>query len=185
MRLVGTPELVVIGILIVYIAFTPGLPVIRQILSTSLGKALVLAGIVAVWKYVSHPVALLLLVNYVRCSGMREFMDNPPPAAGATPPPNSYCPENSFFDMGQCKNSTTGQSVPTVTCLPSQSWDGTKCVGGGTPPPASMMPPAMPPPPATSSTAAKQPFTNLTPAMAGGVQPDIKEAMTIYAPANF
>jgi hypothetical protein len=187
MRLVGSSEWIVVGVLIVYIAFTPGLPVVRQMLSTSIGKALALAGIVAVWKYVSHPVALLLLVNYVRCSGMREFMDNQLPE-------NTYCPENTFFDMGTCKNSTTGESVSTVTCLPDQTWSGSQCVGPSGPPatpaiPAEMapavssaMPPAMPPPPAVSSTTAKQPFTNLSPGMVGGVQPDLKKTYENFAP---
>jgi hypothetical protein len=187
MRLVGTSELVVVGVLIAYIAFTPGFPVVRQFLSTGVGKALGLAAIVAVWKYVSHPVALLLLVNFVRCSGMRESMANQLPE-------NTYCPADHFYDMGQCKNSTTGQSVPTVTCSATQSWNGTECIGGDpavappasdampSPPPVAIPPAAMPSPPATSSTTMKQPFTNLTPAMAGGVQPDMKEGYSNFAP---
>ena len=191
MRLTGTSELVVIGGMIAYIAFTPGFSVVRQFLSTSVGKALGLVVFVAVWKYVSHPVALLLLVNYVRCSGMREFMDNPPPETAAALPENTYCPEGTLFDNGQCMNSTTGQAAPATTCLPSQTWDGSKCVLAGTGmtppppmPPATMpSPPVSPPsPPTTSTTTMKQPFTNLTPAMVGGVQPDMKEAYENFAP---
>jgi len=179
MRLVGTTEWIVIGVLIAYIAFTPGFPVVRQFLSTGLGKAIGLAAIVGVWKYVSHPVALLLLVNYVRCSGLREFMDNPPPpppASGSAPPPDTYCPENYTFDNGQCRNNTTGQTTPATVCLAGQTWDGNACVGTGTTAPVAPPPAAMPPPPTTSSTTMKQPFTLMSGApVSGGYQPDIKE----------
>jgi hypothetical protein len=40
----------------------------------------------------------------------------------------------------------------------------------------------MSPPMTTSSTTTKQPFTNMTPAMVGGGQPDLKERMGNYAP---
>lgn len=180
MRLVGTQEWIVIGVLIAYLAFTPGFPMVRQFLSTGLGKAIGLAAIVAVWKYGSHPVALLLLVNFVRCSGMREYLENPTPGAAGAAPPNTHCPENYSFDNGQCKNKTTGQSIPATVCLPGQTWDGTKCAGSSAaaaPTPA----PEVMPPPSTSSTAMKQPFTNLTPAMIGGVQPSMRDDK--YAPA--
>ena len=182
MRLVGTSEWVVIGVLILYVALTPGFPVVRQFLSTGVGKALGLAAIIAVWKYVSQPVALLLLVNYVRCSGMREFMEDGSGATTTTPPPNTYCPSDYKFENGQCMG-PTGQSTPAVVCLTGQTWDGDKCVGSATPPPPPSSPPAtMPAPPSTSSTTTKQPFTNMTPATYGGVQPDLKETMGNYAP---
>ena len=176
MRLVGTQEWIVIGVLIAYIAFTPGFPMVRQFLSTGLGKALGLAAVIATWKYVSHPVALLLLVSFVRCCGMREFMDNPPPAVG-TPPSNTHCPEDYTMENGQCKNKTTGLTTPATVCLAGQTWDGAQCT---TAPPAATPPPAMAPP-TTSSTEMKQPFTNMTPAAAGGVQPSMKDDK--YAPA--
>jgi hypothetical protein len=176
MRLVGTSEWIVIGVLIAYLAFTPGLPVVRQFLSTGLGKAIGLAVIVGVWKYVSHPVALLLIVNYVRCAGMREFMDNP---STTTPPPNTYCPENYSYDNGQCKNKTTGQSTAATVCMTGETWDGNKCVKPtATPPPA-----AAPPPPSTSSTTTKQPFTLMSAApVAGGVQANDGKQKENFAP---
>jgi hypothetical protein len=118
-------------------------------------------------------------VSILRCSSMREFMENPPVAGVAPgPPPNTHCPENYMFDNGQCKNKTTGQTLPVTVCLEGQTWDGTKCAGSSA---ASAPPSAMPPPPTTSSTTTKQPFTNMTPALVGGVQPDMKEDK--YAPA--
>jgi len=167
MRLVGTSEWIAVAVLIAYIAFTPGLPVVRQFLSTGIGKAVALAVVVYTWKSVSQPVALLLLVSVLRCSSMREFMDNP---STSTLPANTYCPMDYTYENGQCKNKA-GQSTAATVCVAGETWDGNKCVKPtATPPPA-----AMPPPPSTSSTTTKQPFTNLTPAMYGGVQPDIKE----------
>ncbi len=176
MRISQKTEWILIAALIAYIAFTPGLAVVRQLLSTNVGKAVGLAAVVAVWKHVSPIVALLLTVSLVRCASMREYMENgstaPPTASG--PPPNTYCPDNHSFDNGQCKNTTTGQTIPATVCLTGQTWDGVKCVGGSTPTP-STPPPAMPPPPSTSSTTTKQPFTLMSAAPVGGVQPDIKE----------
>lgn len=178
MRLVGTSELIVSGVLILYIAFTPGFPMVRQFLSTGVGKAVALAVFVGVWKYVSHLVALLLLVNYIRCSGMREGLENPKSTdTGSSMPPNTFCPENHDFENGACKNKNTGAAVPASVCMPGQSWDGTKCVGAST---ATELP-VVTPPPSTSSTEMKQPFTNMTPAMYGGVQPSMKDDK--YAPA--
>jgi hypothetical protein len=179
MRLVGTSEWIVVGVLIAYIAFTPGFPVVRQFLSTGLGKAVGLAVIVAAWKYVSHPVALLLLVNYVRCSGMREFMESGSGSTGSTGttgssgttlPPNTYCPEDTTFDNGQCKNKITGQSVAATICLTGQTWDaaGKKCVGSSSA--------------SSPDTAAKQGFANIAPAgFREGFQPNMKEKGN-YAP---
>ncbi len=184
MRISQKTEWILIAALIAYIAFTPGLSAVRQLLSTNVGKAVGLVAVVAVWKHVSPVVALLLTVSLVRCASMREYMESgstaPPTASG--PPPNTYCPDNHTYDNGQCKNNTTGQSVPAKVCMEGQTWDGVKCVGGSTPPPTtSTPPPAMPPPPSTSSTTSKQPFTLMSAAPVGGVQPDTKE--TFYAPA--
>jgi hypothetical protein len=161
MRLSQTTEWVLIAVLILYIAFTPGIPMVRDFMRTSIGKAVSLAVIVYVWKYVSEPVALLLTVHFVRCSGMREGMTNPttPPPPSMTPPATSStavpmttptapsttgsCPDGYTLENGQCKNKE-GQSTPV------------------------MMGPS-----STSTTAVKQPFTNMTPAyVPGGAQPD-------------
>jgi hypothetical protein len=181
MRLVGTSEWIVVGVLILYIAFTPGFPVVRDALSTGVGKAVGLAVIVATWKYVSHPVALLLLVSFVRCSGMREHMES------GSAPPNTHCPVDYTYQDGQCKNASGG-SVPAVTCTTGESWDGTKCTASSppppvTPPPVTPPPATAPPPPSTSSTTIKQPFTTMTPApVVGNYQPNDtgKENFSIF-----
>jgi hypothetical protein len=63
MKLTGKQEWIAIAALILYIAFTPGLPLVRDLLSGSVGKAVGLGVIMWVWKTVSKPVALLLLVK--------------------------------------------------------------------------------------------------------------------------
>lgn len=183
MRVSQNTEWAILAVLVAYIAFTPGVQAMRDLLSTGLGKALYLGAVVAAWKYVSPLVAVLLVVNFVRCASMREYADDPSMKPGA-PPKDTHCPENYMFDNGQCKNKTTGQSIPATVCLPGQTWDGSKCAGSST---ASSPPPmTTPSPPATSSTTTKQPFTNMTPSpVAGGVQPDIKEKYTQYSPATF
>ncbi len=184
MRISQKTEWILIAALIAYIAFTPGLQAVRQILSTDIGKALGLAAVVAVWKYVSPVVALLLTVSLLRCASMREYMENP---SSSTPPPNTHCPENYMFDNGQCKNISNGQTIPASVCLTGQTWDGSKCVSGSSsepsgPPSTPTPPPTVTPPPSTSSTTTKQPFTLMSAAPVGGVQPSIKEKEN-FAPA--
>lgn len=77
MRLTQTQEWTLVAALIVYIAFTPGFQAVRSLLSTQVGKAVGLAVIAYVWKNVSALVALLLTVNFIRCSGIREGMESP------------------------------------------------------------------------------------------------------------
>jgi hypothetical protein len=81
------------------------------------------------------------------------------PASGTTLPANTYCPENYSFDNGQCKNKTTGQTIPATVCLVGQTWDGTKCAGSSS---------ASAPP----DTGSKQNYVNYSPSpVSGGYQP--------------
>jgi len=148
MRISQNTEWAILAALILYVAFTPGFPVVRQFLSTGVGKAVGLTVIVATWKYVSPAIALLLTVNFVRCSGMRESMED---GSGSTSlPPNTSCPPDYTYVNGQCKNASGG-SVAAIT----------------TPPPAAA-PPASPPPPPS-------PPPMPSPPASGGFQPDMKE----------
>lgn len=179
MKLTGNNEWIAIGALILYIAFTPGFPVVRQLLSSGIGKALGLGLIVYVWKFVSEPVALLLLVNFVRCASMREYMTNP----------NTHCPSPFTLtpEGDACKDASGNSGPPPTICLPGQTWNGTICAGASTATTAG----TTPPPPAvgptgnsvtttsssTGSTGTIQRFTNM-----GGVQPNSKDT-TGFAPA--
>ena len=184
MRISQKTEWVLIAVLVAYIAFTPGVQAVRDLLSTGVGKAVYLAAVVAAWKYVSPLVSILLVVNFVRCASMREFADDPSmKPASSTAPPNTHCPDDYKFENGQCKG-MSGQTVPATVCLAGQTWDGNKCVGSATTS-TTTPPPTVTPPPSTSSTTTKQPFSNMTPApVVGGVQPDMKEKFSEqFAPA--
>jgi hypothetical protein len=169
MRLSATTEWIVIGVLILYIAFTPGIPMVRQFLSTQVGKAVGLAAVVYVWKYVSEPVALLLTVNFVRCAGMREYLDMP----------ESHCPSGYTLQNGTCK-SEGKPDKPATVCgdAAKPKWDpvAEKCVAadatttmgtGGSAGSSS----------SSSSSSTRQTFVDLTPdSYAGaGVQPTEKK----------
>lgn len=69
MLLSSRNEWIAISALIAYIAFVPRMAIVREVLSTPIGKAAALAGIVYVYKFVSCPLALLLAIAYVRCAG--------------------------------------------------------------------------------------------------------------------
>lgn len=175
MRLSTNTELIVLGVLILYIAFTPGFPIVRQFLSTSVGKAAGLALIVYVWKYVSEPVALLLTVNYVRCAGMREGM--------VVSPPQSYCPAGYNLQNNICKKEGFPDK-PATSCLDPAlpKWDevAEKCISADsspTPTPGavtttpSVMTPTMPTPPVTKQTFVGSAYEG------AGVQPSEKKGV--------
>lgn len=125
MRLTKTTEWAVIGALIVYIAFTPGFQVVRDFLSSGIGKVLALSAIVYVWKYVSQPIAILLTISVVRCMGMREGMKNP----------NAHCPSGfTLSDDNTCKDAEGKVGPPATICLEGQTWNSTanKCEGSST-----------------------------------------------------
>ena len=161
MRISQNTELVLVVVLVLYTAFTPGFPAVRQFLSTGVGKAVGLGAIVAVWKYVSPLAALLLTVDFIRCATLREYMENPPM--------EPHCPADYTLENGQCKGKS-GQSIPATICTKEKPvWDGDKCVATTAPATA---PPMTTPTPPPSSSETKQHFTAMTP---GGVQPSEKE----------
>ena len=125
MRLSATTEWIVIGVLILYIAFTPGIPVVREFLSTQVGKAVGLGVVVYVWKYVSEPVALLLTVNFVRCAGMREYLVNMPSTTS-----EKHCPSGYKLKEGTCKKEGSPDKPATVCSETKPKWDAEagKCV---------------------------------------------------------
>ena len=122
MKLATNTEWAIIAALVIYIAFTPGLPIVRQLLSTGVGKAAALGVIVYVWKYVSQPIAFLLLVSFLRCASMREGMKNP----------NAHCPTGfTLSDDNTCKDDKGNQGPPPTICLTGQTWNSStnRCEG--------------------------------------------------------
>ena len=160
-------EMIAVGILIVYLAFGPGLPIVRDLLSTPIGKALALAGIVYVYKYVSCSVALLLVIWYVRCSsGSWEGFTTPT----TTVQPTCTCPDGYAYDSvsKECKpTSSMSGSVP-----PESTPSSTMGASVSTPPPNSAVSTA----PMTTPTPTMPP---VPPSSMGGVQPSTGVSSTV------
>lgn len=148
-------EWIVVGALIAYLAFIPSLQIVRDLLATPVGKALALAGIVYVHKYISCPVALLLVIGYVRCMGSSwEGFTTPTTIVQ----PTCTCPDGYAYDSvaKECKaSSSMSGSVP-----PEPSVGSTTGASVSMPPPNSSVSsapmttpmPTMPPVPPSSSS---------------------------------
>ena len=160
-------EMIAVGILIVYLAFGPGISVVRDLLSTSIGKALALAGIVYVYKYVSCSVALLLVIWYVRCSRSSwEGFTTPT----TTVQPTCTCPDGYAYDSmsKECKpTSAMSGSVP-----PESAPSSTMGASVSTPPPNAAISTA----PMTTPMPTMPP---VPPSSMGGVQPSTGVSSTV------
>lgn len=77
MRIPLNTEYAIVGALIVYTVFLPSLPIVRQLLSSSIGVAAGIALVYWVAKNVSVPLALVVLIAVVRSSSaiLREHME--------------------------------------------------------------------------------------------------------------
>lgn len=119
-------EWIAVGALILYIAFVPTIPAIRDFLGSALGKVAGLAAIVYVWKYVSEPVAILLVVVLLRAGAIREFADD----ASMKPDVTQHCEKG--YEMTKdkkCKSATGTETKSPIECTSSQEWDGIgKCI---------------------------------------------------------
>jgi len=122
MKLSRNTEWGIIIALVAYLAFTPGLQVVKDILATSVGKAVSLLAIIYVWKYVSAAIALLLLVGYIRCAKTNVWEM----FTGAEE--TCVCEGTGYIwdkESKTCKNAegSTG-AVKTCSCANGYSWDG-------------------------------------------------------------
>ena len=159
-------ELFVVGALIALIAFGPRIQAVRDLLSSSVGKAAALAGIVYVHQKVSCAAALLLVVLYVRCQGSSwEGFTTPT----ATVAPTMSCPDGYALD------------AVTKTCMPSSSMSGSVPA----PPESSMGASVTTPPPnsAVSTAPMTTPMPTMPPVMpptsVGGPQPSGGSSSTV------
>ena len=160
-------EMIAVGVLIAYLAFGPHVPAVREILSTSVGKAVALAGIVYVYKFVSCSLALLLVVWYLRCSsGSWEGFTTPT----TTVQPTCTCPDGYAYDSmsKECKpTSSMSGSVP-----PESTPSSTMGASVSTPPPNSAVSTA----PMTTPMPTMPP---VPPSSMGGVQPSTGVSSTV------
>lgn len=88
MRLSTKNEWIVVGLLSLYVAFVPQIPMAREFMSTSIGRLSAMASVIFTWKYVSELVAVLLAIVYIRCmlAPVWEGLEMPPTAGVPMPP---------------------------------------------------------------------------------------------------
>jgi len=67
MRLSTKNEWIAVGLLSLYIAFAPHMPMMRDFMATAVGRLSAMASVIFTWKYVSELVAVLLAIIYLRC----------------------------------------------------------------------------------------------------------------------
>jgi hypothetical protein len=123
MKLTRKTEWAIIAVLIVYIAFSSGFQIVKDILATPLGKAAGLAAIVAVWKFVSPTIALLLAISFLRCakSNVWEMFSGAETACTCETPGAIWDAQSKT-----CKDATGNAAGPvkTCTCSNGYAWDG-------------------------------------------------------------
>ena len=111
MRIPQNTEYAIVGALIVYTVFLPSFPIVRQLLSSSVGVAAGIALVYWVAKTVSLPLSLVVLVAVIRSSSavIREHMDC------------SDCMEGYEFDSGtkMCKKEGA-TDLPPICAAPTK-----------------------------------------------------------------
>jgi hypothetical protein len=134
MMLTGRNEWIAIAALILYIAFIPCPGVMTAFFSSSIGKMVALGVIVYVLKYVSIPVAILMLVAVDRKGALREYLEG---ETGMTPPAMSTdfkCPDEFIYSADK-KMCTKGTETRPPTCDDAtMTWDSAegKCKSSAT-----------------------------------------------------
>lgn len=123
MKLSRQQELIVAGLLIVYLAFTPGFQIIRDILGMPIGRAVALAAIVYVFKFVSASIALLLLIGYMRCVRMNIWEGADDASMKDPTIPEHKCDTGYTYSPvdGKCKDSKGDLKEATTFC-PVTGW---------------------------------------------------------------
>lgn len=128
--LTGRNEWIAIGALIAWIAFVPCPYAMKQFFATPLGKVVALGAVIYAWKYVSCPVAILLLVAFLRSGAIREYLEA---ATGVTPPTegnNFKCPSEFVYNAGTKMCSKGTENKPPECNDASMLWDASagRCV---------------------------------------------------------
>jgi len=86
MRLSTKNEWIVAGLLSLYVAFVPHVPMAKEFMSTAVGRLSAMASVIFTWKYVSELVAVLLAIVYIRCMMSPIWEGLEMPAATVMPP---------------------------------------------------------------------------------------------------
>jgi hypothetical protein len=136
MMLTGRNEWIAIGALILYIAFVPCPYWMKQFFASPAGKAIALGVVIYAWKYVSCPVAILLLVAFLRSGAIREYLEGqtgmtPPSAPTASTAANDYtCPSEYTYVAEKMMCMKGNESKNPEFKDASMTWDSTvgKCV---------------------------------------------------------
>ena len=124
MKLSQKTEWIVVGVLIVYIAFVQPIPMIQDAMATSVGKAVALGAIVYVWKYISALVAVLLAVAFVRCiSGGRVWEMFSGAETSCTCEGGSEYTWDAAAKKCKTKDGKEG-AVKSCVCASGYAWDG-------------------------------------------------------------
>jgi len=124
--LTGRNEWIAIGALILWIAFVPCPYQMKQFFASPIGKVIALGAVVYTWKYVSCPVAILLLVAFLRSGAVREYLEGETGMTPSTPPlgVTEYSCPSEFTYNAEKKMCTKGNETKEPTCKdPSMTWD--------------------------------------------------------------
>lgn len=121
--LTGRNEWIAIGALILWIAFMPCPYQMKQFFASPVGKVIALGTVVYVWKYVSCPVAVLLLVAFLRSGAIREYFEGETASTATISASNYSCPSEYTYDADK-KMCAKGNETKEPTCGdPSMTWD--------------------------------------------------------------
>jgi hypothetical protein len=118
-------ELAILGGLILFMSFTPGIAPVRAFLSTPIGRAVGLAVVVYVFKAVSPAIGLLLAIHVARCSRMVEGIDD----TLTEPVEMCECDPDFTYNTGtkMCEKTGSPSRPPArCACLPGTAWDATE-----------------------------------------------------------
>jgi len=121
--LTGRNEWIAIAALILYIAFVPCPYQMKQFFATPIGKVVALSVFVYAWKYVSCPVAILLLVAFMRSGSLREYLEGETGMTPSASMTNFKCPDEFIYsaDKKMCTKGT--ETRPPMCTDMTMTWD--------------------------------------------------------------
>ena len=135
--LTGRNEWLAVAVLIAYISLVPCPYAMKEFFSSTLGKMVALGAVVYAWKYVSHLVAILVLVAFLRSGAIREFLDESGMSEPKSSEPEYKCPDGFSYETDK-KMCMKGTELRAPECNDkSMMWDSSKGVCMSKTPPSS------------------------------------------------